>query len=77
LLVAKHQSTTREAGRLARQYLSQVNARMLGMVLNQLGTSDLRRHDMYSQKYYDKYYAVTPADAAELKQDHHPSVPLN
>ena len=77
LLVAKHQSTTREAGRLARQYLSQVNARMLGMVLNQLGSSDLRRHDMYYQKYYDRYYDVNPADAVEFERDNHPAAPLN
>lgn len=78
LLVAKHQSTTREAGRLARQYLSQVNARMLGMVLNQLGTRDLRRHDLYYQKYYDKYYAVDPEETIlPESHDHHPSAPLN
>jgi succinoglycan biosynthesis transport protein ExoP len=78
LLVAKHQSTSREAGRLARQYLSQVNARMLGMVLNQFGTRDLRRHDLYYQKYYDKYYAVNPEDTSfPESQNHHPSAPLN
>jgi capsular exopolysaccharide synthesis family protein len=43
LLVAKHLSTSREAGRLVRQLFLQVNARMLGMVLNQVGTRDLRR----------------------------------
>jgi succinoglycan biosynthesis transport protein ExoP len=78
LLVAKHQSTTREAGRLARQYLSQVNARMLGMVLNQIGTNGLRRHDMYYQKYYDRYYAVKQTDSGGLEQrDNHSSAPLN
>ena len=78
LLVAKHQSTTREAGRMARQYLSQVNARMLGMVLNQLGTRDLRRHDLYYQKYYDSYYAVDLADAGVLEpRDNNPPAPLN
>ena len=77
LLVAKHQSTSREAGRLARQFLSQVNARMLGMVLNQFGSSDLRRHDLYCQKYYDKYYAVNPSDFGPEHRDEHPTVPLN
>ena len=78
LLVAKHQSTSREAGRMARQYLSQVNARMLGMVLNQLGTSDLKRHDLYYQKYYDRYYAVNLTDSAiQEHRDDQPSVPLN
>ncbi len=77
LLVAKHQSTSREAGRLARQFLSQVNARMLGMVLNQLGSSDLRRHDLYYQKYYDKYYAVNPSEFGPEHRDEHPTAPLN
>ncbi len=59
LLVAKHQSTSREAGRLARQYFTQVNARMLGMVLNQTNTRELGGlYTLYNQKYYDKYYAV-------------------
>jgi capsular exopolysaccharide synthesis family protein len=65
LLVAKHQYTTREAGRLARQYLSQVNARMLGMVLNQLGTRELRRQDLSYHKYYDEDYAFNQEDSME------------
>ncbi|MFZ2087365.1 MAG: polysaccharide biosynthesis tyrosine autokinase [Desulfobaccales bacterium] len=58
LLVAKHQSTSREAGRLARQYFTQVNARMLGMVLNQIDTREVGRQNLYNQKYYDKYYSA-------------------
>jgi capsular exopolysaccharide synthesis family protein len=78
LLVAKHQSTSREAGRLARQYFAQVNARMLGMVLNQLDTRDLRRHAIYNQKYYNRYYAVNPAESGALDhRDDLPSTPLN
>ncbi len=78
LLVAKHQSTSREAGRLARQYFTQVNARMLGMVLNQLDTRDLRRHPIYNQKYYNKYYAVNQAESGALDHgDDLPSAPLN
>jgi succinoglycan biosynthesis transport protein ExoP len=78
LLVAKHQSTSREAGKLARQYFTQVNARMLGMVLNQLDTRDLRRHAIYNQKYYNRYYAVNQAESAALDhRDDLPSAPLN
>jgi succinoglycan biosynthesis transport protein ExoP len=78
LLVAKHQSTSREAGRLARQYFTQVNARMLGMVLNQLDTRDLRRHAIYNQKYYNRYYAVNPDEPGPLDhRDDLPSAPLN
>jgi polysaccharide biosynthesis transport protein len=78
LLVAKHQSTSREAGKLARQYMSQVNARILGMVLNQLGTRDLRRHDLYSQKYYDRYYGADQNDVGEFGHRHNdPSLPMN
>jgi succinoglycan biosynthesis transport protein ExoP len=73
LLVAKHQSTSREAGRLARQYFNQVNARMLGMVLNQLDTRDLRRHAIYSQKYYNRYYAADQAESVAL--DHPDELP--
>lgn len=58
LLVAKHQSTTREAGRQARLLFSQVHARMLGMVLNQVNLSGLGRYGHYQQNYYDNYYAV-------------------
>jgi len=73
LLVAKHQSTSREAGKLARQYFTQVNARMLGMVLNQLDTRDLRRYAVYNQKYYNRYYAVNPEESAPT--DHRDNLP--
>jgi capsular exopolysaccharide synthesis family protein len=56
LLVAKHYSTSREAGRLTRQLFSQVNARLLGMVLNQVDTGSLALYDHCYQKYYDRYY---------------------
>lgn len=78
LLVAKHQSTSREAGRLARQYFAQVNARMLGMVLNQLDTRDLGRHAIYNQKYYNRYYAVNPDESGPFgHRDDLPPAPLN
>jgi Mrp family chromosome partitioning ATPase len=78
LLVAKHQSTSKDAGRLARQYFSQVNAKMLGMVLNQVGIRDLRRYAHY-HKFYDQYYEIKQTDTAAREQhrDELPSVPLN
>lgn len=82
LLVAKHQSTSRDAGKMARQYFTQVNAKILGMVLNQIGTWDLRRHALYHQNYYqdyyNKYHAAKDAEFTRLEpQDKLPSVPLN
>jgi capsular exopolysaccharide synthesis family protein len=78
LLVAKHQSTSREAGRLARQYFTQVNARMLGVVLNQLDTRDLGRHAIYNQKYYNRYYAVNSVESGPFDHgDDLPSAPMN
>lgn len=77
LLVAKHQTTSKEAGRLARQHFSQINAKMLGMVLNQVGTRDLRRYAHY-HKFYDSYYADKPAETAALEhQDDSSSLHLN
>jgi succinoglycan biosynthesis transport protein ExoP len=78
LLVAKHQSTSREAGRLSRQLFLQVNARMLGMILNQVGTRDLRRYEYYHQKYYDSYYAGNQVIPAEIEhRENITSAPLN
>jgi polysaccharide biosynthesis transport protein len=77
LLVAKHQSTSRKAGRLARQHFSQVNARILGMVLNQVGARDIRRYALDHQDY-DDYYAEKQAQPPQLAhQDEAPRAPLN
>jgi len=77
LLVAKHQGTSKEAGRLARQHFSQINAKMLGMVLNQVSTNDLRRYAHYN-KLYDKYYGEQQVETTALEhQDDFPSVHLN
>jgi len=57
LLVAKQNSTTREAGRLARQLFSQVHARLLGMVLNQVSHVSFDRYDFGYSKYYQNYYS--------------------
>uniref|UniRef100_A0A7C3V3Z3 non-specific protein-tyrosine kinase n=1 Tax=Desulfobacca acetoxidans TaxID=60893 RepID=A0A7C3V3Z3_9BACT len=78
LLVVKHQSTSREAGKLARQYFTQVNARLLGMVLNQVGSSDLRSPAFHHQKYYDKYYEVDQTGGCAFAEmhPHLPSMPL-
>jgi hypothetical protein len=46
---------------------------MLGMVLNQLDTRDLRRHAIYSQKYYNRYYAADQAESVAL--DHPDELP--
>lgn len=58
LLVVKHQYTPREAGRLARELLSKVQARIIGTVMNQMASG---KHGYgyyyYYQKYYKHYYA--------------------
>lgn len=77
LLVAKHQGTSKEAGKLARQHFAQINAKMLGMVLNQVGTKDLRRYAHY-HKCYEQYYADKQVETPALEhQDDFPSVHLN
>ena len=63
---------------MARQCFSQVNAKMLGMVLNQVGLRDLRRY-AHHHKFYDKYYEIkqTETHALEKNTEELPSVPLN
>jgi Mrp family chromosome partitioning ATPase len=57
LLVFKHHTTSREAGRLAMQLLQQVNARILGGVLNMSRKDRLGYGGYYGYyKYYDQYY---------------------
>jgi polysaccharide biosynthesis transport protein len=77
LLVAKHQATSRKAGRLARQHFAQVNARILGMVLNQVSARDIRRYAL-DHRDYDEYYAENQAQSPQLAhQDEGPRAPLN
>lgn len=56
-LVFKHHSTTREAGHLARQLLSQVNAFLLGGVFNMVQKDKIGYGGYYGYyKYYSKTY---------------------
>jgi succinoglycan biosynthesis transport protein ExoP len=58
ILVFKHHFTSREAGRLATQLLNQVNAPILGVVLNMTQTKKIGYGGYYAYyKYYDKYYS--------------------
>jgi succinoglycan biosynthesis transport protein ExoP len=58
LLIFKHHYTSREAGRLALQLLSQVNAQVLGAVLNMVRREKLGYGGYYAYfKYYSKYYS--------------------
>jgi polysaccharide biosynthesis transport protein len=54
ILVLKYHSTSREAGRAARQLLSQVHTKLIGLVLNQVSSQGNGYSGYY--KYY-KYYA--------------------
>ncbi|MGQ9688169.1 MAG: polysaccharide biosynthesis tyrosine autokinase, partial [Desulfobaccales bacterium] len=77
LMVVKHQSTSREAGRLARQNFTQINARLLGIVLNQVGSRDVRRYAL-DHKYYDHYYAQNRGAASgPASPEEQPRIPLN
>jgi polysaccharide biosynthesis transport protein len=67
LLVVKHHSTTRDAGRLAMQLLSQNHCRILGGILTMARKDRLGYGGYYSYyKYYNKYYKSYP-DHAEGK----------
>lgn len=58
LLVAKQNVTSWEAGRQTCQLLARINARLLGMVLNQVKPEPLSDYHYYDQKYYDRYYGL-------------------
>jgi polysaccharide biosynthesis transport protein len=63
LLVFKHHSTSREAGRLAAQMLHQVNANIFGVVLNMAQAAKIKYGGYYGYyKYYNKYYKDYNAD---------------
>lgn len=57
VLVFKHHKTPRESGRLAAHLLSQVNANVLGVVLNMAQAGKFRYGGYYGYyRYYNKYY---------------------
>lgn len=57
LLVVKQFSTTRQAALLAKQLLQQVNARIIGSIMNMATTSRSGYGTYYGyQKYYSQYY---------------------
>jgi succinoglycan biosynthesis transport protein ExoP len=57
LLVFRHHSTSREAGRLAMQLLIQVNAQIIGGILNMTESDKLGYGAYYGYyKHYSKYY---------------------
>jgi capsular exopolysaccharide synthesis family protein len=57
IVIIKHHSTTREAGRLAKKLLSAVNARVIGGVLNMTVSNKLGYGSYYGYyKYYYKAY---------------------
>ena len=62
LLVMKHHSTPREAGRMTCQLFSKIHAPVLGVILNQVKSNGLGRYEYY---YHSKYYMDYPFDAEE------------
>lgn len=68
LLVLKHNATRRDAGRLAKQLLDQVNARVIGTVMNmatanRLGYGGYYGYYKYYSKYYKKHYDIKEIDS--------------
>jgi|WetSurMetagenome_2_1015567.scaffolds.fasta_scaffold26249_2 polysaccharide biosynthesis transport protein len=59
-LVTRHNSTHKAAARLATQLLNQVNAPIMGGVLNDVETSSMKYggYQYYNYKLYSKYYNV-------------------
>lgn len=58
ILVLKHHTTSREAARLSTHLLSQVNARILGFILNMVHRETMGYGAYYGyHKYYTKYYS--------------------
>ncbi|MFP3867927.1 MAG: GumC family protein [Desulfobacteraceae bacterium] len=58
LLVIKHHFTPLEAGRLARELLQQVRARVIGTVMNNVASGRQGYgHNYYYSKFYKDYYA--------------------
>jgi capsular exopolysaccharide synthesis family protein len=58
ILVLKHHTTSREAARLATHLLGQVNARILGFILNMVHRETMGYGAYYGyHKYYTKYYS--------------------
>jgi Mrp family chromosome partitioning ATPase len=63
VLVFRHHSTSKEAGRLATQLLTQVNAHVLGGILNMAQSRKLGYGGYYRYyKYYSKYYSQYISD---------------
>jgi polysaccharide biosynthesis transport protein len=69
LLVMKHHSTPREAGRLTCQLFSQIQAPVLGIILNQVNGNGLGRYEYY---YHPKYYGNYCQDLEEGLQSPEP-----
>jgi capsular exopolysaccharide synthesis family protein len=69
LLVMKHQSTPREAGRLTCQLFSQIHAHVLGIILNQVNSNGLGRYEYYYHpKYYGNYYENHEDEACDSEK---------
>jgi polysaccharide biosynthesis transport protein len=60
ILVIKHQSTSRETARGARLMLSQVHAKLIGIVLNQVSSQGNGYYSRYS-KYYGQPHSANSA----------------
>jgi capsular exopolysaccharide synthesis family protein len=70
LLVMKHQSTPREAGRLTCKLFAQIRAHVLGIILNQVNHNGLERYEYYFHpKFYGSYYEKPEDGAADLEEE--------
>lgn len=77
LLVMKHQSTPREAGRMTCHLFSQIHAPLLGIILNQVNNNGLGRYEYYyNPKSYANYYE-NPGDDLSGSEKPNLKPPMN
>uniref|UniRef100_A0A7C3WSP3 non-specific protein-tyrosine kinase n=1 Tax=Desulfobacca acetoxidans TaxID=60893 RepID=A0A7C3WSP3_9BACT len=57
VVIIKHNSTPREAGRLTCRLSTEIHASVLGVILNQVNTNGRRDEYYYHPKYYSGYFA--------------------
>lgn len=69
LLVMKQNSTPREAGRLTCQLFAQIQAPLLGIILNQVDGRGSGKYEFYHHpKYYEDYYLGEERDDMQLPE---------
>lgn len=72
LMIIRHNFTTRGSGLLTKQLLCQVNARIIGVVMNMAATNKFGYGPYYGYyNYYSKYYQSSYYKGETAELDHH------